>query len=457
VAESLIALSGERAGEYAGRIGEHFEKAGDWAPAANWYGRAGKQAQAAYAAEAAIAFYQKALKFWQEVKPLSEHQTRQLLEVYNGLGEALVSRARYVEGVEAFLNMRAIAEDIGDAVLQARAWYSLSRAQGLQGDPRAGLESAARAEAVARAAGARPELALALWAKGLGSLRTGDTEAALALGEQILALAAELGDRRQRASTLNLLGGAHNMLGRYEQAQRCWEEALAIWQELDDRRQISDLFNNLGLIAAARGDHSTALERYQAALSMARDIGDRDGELVFLNNLGTARVGLGEFQAAEADMRQVIQMAGAAGSWILGETYRTLAEAALGQDKIEAARAAAQQALTLGQSGGIQEYIGPAWRVLGMVAARLSEPVMIVVEDSDPPRPFDAPACFAESARICAETGMEGERAQTLREWARYELARGDTGRGAALWQEARQLFTQLGAELEVARMREQP
>jgi hypothetical protein len=82
---------------------------------------------------------------------------------------------------------------------------------------------------------------------------------------------------------------------------------------------------------------------------------------------------------------------------------------------------------------------------------------MIAIHEGEPPRASDAAACFTESARIFTETGMEGERAQTLREWARYELARGDTGRGAALWQEARQLFTQLGAELEVARMRERP
>ncbi len=48
---------------------------------------------------------------------------------------------------------------------------------------------------------------------------------------------------------------------------------------------------------------------------------------------------------------------------------------------------------------------------------------------------------------------MEGERARTLREWAKYELAHGDKARGAAMWQEARELFARLGVELEVERM----
>jgi hypothetical protein len=52
---------------------------------------------------------------------------------------------------------------------------------------------------------------------------------------------------------------------------------------------------------------------------------------------------------------------------------------------------------------------------------------------------------------------MEGERAQTLRAWARYEVQHGDSASGAAMWQEARDLFTQLGAELEVQRMADLP
>lgn len=447
VAESLIALGGERSSEYAGRIAEHFERAEKWAEAAEWYGRAGKQAQAAFAPEGAIAYYRKALKFWQEVPNLSETQTARLLAAYDGLGEMLVSQARYGEAIDTFLTLRARAEAAGNAPLQARALYALARAQVRQGDNRAALESAAQAEAVARSAGLGLELALALWVKGLSLFRLGDTEATLALGEQMLTLVTELGDRRQRASTLNLLGGVHHALGRYEQAQGCWEEALSIWEELDDRRQISDLANNLGLIATARGDHHAAFERYQAALEQARDTGDRDGELVFLNNVGAARVALGDDAAAEVHLRRVIELAGESGSWILADTYRALAEACQGQGKTAAALEAARQALALSRSGGVPEYLAAAWRALGQAAADVSAPAHVEGQG------YDAAACFAESLRICTEMRMEGERAQTLRAWARHEMQQGHPERGAALWREARDLFAQLGATLEAERM----
>ncbi|HEX9440136.1 MAG TPA: AAA family ATPase, partial [Roseiflexaceae bacterium] len=98
VAECLVEMSGERVGEYAGRIGEHYERAGMAAQAAAWYGWAGKQAQDTYAPEAAITYYQKALTLW-DADSGPAHMT-QRFEVYAGLGEMLVAQARYNEAIE---------------------------------------------------------------------------------------------------------------------------------------------------------------------------------------------------------------------------------------------------------------------------------------------------------------------------------------------------------------------
>ncbi len=455
VAECLIELSGERAAEYAGRIGEHFEKASESMRAAEWYGRAGKQAQDTYAPEAAIDYYQKALALWQSTSEPS--QGIQLLDIYEGLGEMLVSQARYAEAIENYTTMRATAETAGEKAALARAWYGLATAQDQQGNHRGVLESAGQAEAVARAADAQAELAMALWMRGRALFRLGDAEAALALGEQMLALTTALGDRRQISRSLNLVGVVHYIVGRFRQAEEYFTRALTMCQELSDRRQVMDLLNNLGVIAEARGDYSAALGHYQDALRIARDIGHRDGALVFLSNVGAARARLGEYRAAEADLQQVIQMAGPAGAGGLSDTYRYLAEACLGQGKVEEALQAVKQALALGQEIGDQAFISSAWRVAGIVAAQLAQPVDIQDMVTAQVQPFTATACFAESIRICTEKGMEGERAHTLRAWARHELEQGDKQRGVTMWREARELFAKLGADLEVERMTTPP
>jgi tetratricopeptide (TPR) repeat protein len=451
VAESLTELSGERVGEYAGRIGEHYERAEQWTQAAAWYGRAGKQAQDTYAPEVAISYYQKALTFWEA--DTDRAQTAQRFEVYEGLGEMLAAQARYTEAIKTFTAMRAAAEATGDVRIQARAWYGLSTAQRYQGDHRSALESAIQAEAAARAVGARVELAMSWWIKGWSLSNLGDAEAALVLGEQMLALTTEIGERRQLARSLGLLGAVHYTVGRYEQAEHYLVRALAICQELDDRVQEMDMLNNLGVIAEARGDYRAAFAYYRDALRIAHEIGQQDGALVFQSNLGVALVRMGEYQAAEIDLRQVIHKAEATGSGRVSDTYAFLAEACLGQGKADEAVVAARRALVLGQGEEDQFFIVTAWRALGKVASALSNSIAIEDKDGKQLGGYDAAACFAESIRICTETGMEGERARALRAWATHELAHGDRSRGEAMWREARQIFAQLGADLEVERM----
>ena len=170
-----------------------------------------------------------------------------------------------------------------------------------------------------------------------------------------------------------------------------------------------------------------------------------------LGNLGGARVGLGEYVAAEADLRQSLAMVGTAGNRGLSETYRFLAEACLGQGKVTEALEAAQRALASGQETNMQEGIGGAWRTLGKVLemrdGKLDKGTAPNLQH--PTSSF----CFAESLRIFTESGMEAERARTLRDWARYELAHGDQARGEAMWQEARAIFERLNLPLLVAEM----
>jgi tetratricopeptide (TPR) repeat protein len=154
-------------------------------------------------------------------------------------------------------------------------------------------------------------------------------------------------------------------------------------------------------------------------------------------------IGLEDYASAEAHLQRAIGIAESIGVKF-PKAYSFLTEACLGQGEIEDALAAARRAVSLAQAS--QEDVGGAWRALGMVAAQLSEPVVI------DERAVDAPDCFAESLRVFTEMGAEGERARTLRAWARYEIAHGDQQTGSALWQEAREIFERLGMRLEVER-----
>jgi len=450
-AEGLINIGGERVMEYAGRVGEHYERAKEWVRAAEWYTRAGRQAQNTYVSDSAIKYYQKALGFFKEYSGLE--QLQQTLDVYLWLGEVLNWQARYTDAVEIYNAMLKAAEEGDNIVAQSRALQSLAMSLGYQGDHRVSLDHATRAETLARKAGANLELGRAVWMRGSAHFRLGEPQTALSLAEQALTIFTDLNNQNEMARCLNLLGAVHYVSGRFDKAESNWGNALKIFQDLGDRRQGMDLLSNLGAIADARGDYETAFQRYDGALKIARETGYRDGEIVFLTNRGSELVALNRYDEAELDLRQAISTAGITGSWCMPLTFNFRAEALIGLGRYQEAFYSARQALVLAEEDKTPEYIGMAWRTLGMICDRIDDVVRFSDWETHQKNDYNAEACFSRSTKIFADAEIEMDRARTLREWARYELKRGNKEHGEKMWQEARDIFTSLGARMEVERM----
>jgi hypothetical protein len=88
-----------------------------------------------------------------------------------------------------------------------------------------------------------------------------------------------------------------------------------------------------------------------------------------------------------------------------------------------------------------------------MVSEKIGKPIRLRETGLGELIDFPAEECFRKSVEIFAETEIEGERARTLREWARYEFKTGNKQRAAKMWQDARDIFAKIGAEMEVQRM----
>ncbi len=458
VAEWLIEQSGERTNEYAGLIGGHFERAGDSDQAAYWYGQAARQAQEAYAPETAIEYYQKALKYLtSEGEETGPDTVKQQIELYRGLGLMLRWRTQFAEASDIYQAMLDAAQRIDDQVAQALAWEGLSLVHQAQDDPEAALASARQAEFLARALGkpGRVILARVLCNQGWALADQGDIDQALALGEQVLVLNRTLWEKGEQdltpeaqrviANSLNLLGWAHRMLGHHEEATRYTRDALAVFKELDDRIWIGGTLNNLGVIVTLRGHYQEAVDLCQESLSTAREIGHRHAEIVVLSNLGSAWNGLENYEAAEANLRQAVAIAKAVNWQGFAEIYAFLAEACIGQGKVEEAREAALQALSLAQESVVQEEMGRAWRALALVLSSPQAPEYITVDGEV----VSVETCFERSLKIFEAMGMEIEQARILRDWAKYTLAQGDRARAQTLWQTACEHFAGLGMDVD--------
>lgn len=445
----------ENLDKYINLLAYHYGHSANIAKRRDYYRRAGIAAEAAYDPESAINYYRHALADWST--PTDPGETALRFDVYEGLGRMLVNRANYADAGRTFHTLLELAHEANQPIVESRAWYGLASAQSSEGDQRAALESAKQAEDLAQQAGATRELLAALEIKGRCVFRLGDANAALKLGERVLQLAKEQAARPQMSRTLNLIGAANHVLGQYDEAQKAWEDAFEVAHTMNDRRQMMSLLNNLGVIADYRGDQHTALARYHEALKTAREIGHRDGEIVFLGNVGEAHVRLGEFELAEQDLREKIKMEEAGGSRNRAVTFALLAEAVLGQGRVEEALEAARTALEIQQRAGDQALLAATWRVLGQVATHFDQPLSILEAEGKDTKLFTAADCFEESIRICQEYSMEGERARTLREWAISDIQSGAYDQGVLRWATARELFKELGADFEVAGMQELP
>ena len=448
VAEWLVWRSGEEGDRFAAVIADHFERAGLSGEAATWYGRAANHEYAAYANETAVEYYRRAIDFASEAQAVSGESGRgRRIEWYRGMAEALGLLARFDEAIDAYERMRAAAAAAGDKVAEAQAWNGRAFIEQRQGDYQGSLASAERAEELAAEAGDSPEARIervtALVRMSDGYFRLGAAQEQGELAERALEIAVSMGDAglREQALSLKLLGMAHQVAGRFEEARRRKEEALEIFRRMDDIRPVGMMLNSLGETLRLKGDYAAARDRYQEALTLAHEGGHRPEQILCLSNLAGALLGLGEFAEAERLLRQSIEMAGPTGYHVLPEAYRFLAEACLGQSKIDEAAEAARFALTLSRDEN-PDHLGHAWRVLGRVASRIGP--MDVLGAT-----WSADTCFEESVRVFEAAGMDSERARALYDWGQHAFDAGDLKGGQPRLDEARAIFERLGMTFE--------
>jgi tetratricopeptide (TPR) repeat protein len=219
------------------------------------------------------------------------------------------------------------------------------------------------------------------------------------------------------------------------------------------------MYNNLGESARARGDYPAAAKLYEQALALARQIGNRDSETIYLGNLCGARLGLSQFKEVEDDIRQAIDMAPAANSCALADTYTLLSEACLGQQKHQDALTAALKSLALARESENDLFLGSAWRALGQVAATMETgvaagtlPIKVPSRTGIGLEPLNGETCFSESLRIFQKINAQGEQARTLRAWGDFQWQKKWPDEARKKLYEACEIFRLLGAASETAR-----
>ena len=377
VADWLVRRSGDRRDEYLAAIAEHYERAGDAANAVAYLRRAGESAARAYANEAALDLFGRALA----LLPADDAQAR--IEIIRGrltVHKVLARRDAHEADVAT---CERLAETLDDDYSRADAASNRASLMLLLGDYPGVVVAASRAIALADKIGPR--------AAGLA------------------------------ASCQIHLGRALQAQGDFGSAARHIERSLALASQLGNRTTECIALIQLGIIAMSHGDYGAARLRYHEALENARERGDRVREAAALNNLGDIDQMLGDYRAAQVAFEQCRPIAAEVGApQLVATLLANLASVAFRRGDAAAAIGFAEQSIASARQNKDVNLVAQACCIHGQALAALGQGAK-------------AATAYEESVAIYRRIGRPTQLPEPLCGLARLALARGAVTEAVAL------------------------
>ncbi len=299
VAEWLERQAEERQEEYAGLIGEHYERAGEKERAILWLQRAGERALQASAFSEAVSAFERALALVSSpVSPEQPEEVERQAALSIRLGKAEACWGKYEEAERHLRAGLMLAQKIGREMLEAEAFNELAQVATQRGDYPEAYRLAEKALVLARQTDERAIAATALRRLGTVAFYQGDMQASQHHLESALVLEEEVGNRWGMGTCLTSLGHIEYCRGNHAAASSHYQRSLARFQEVGDRQGIALCLNSLANIAFYRGDYPTAIRNYEEALAISRELDDPQGIAFALLGLGWVNVWLGEYSQA---------------------------------------------------------------------------------------------------------------------------------------------------------------
>lgn len=292
----------QRLDEFAGLVGEHYERGGSLNSAAGWYLRAGEHAHRQGAMHEARKFFDRTLELLPPIE--RELQWRALVgreAALGRLGERELQHADICALVE-------LAQTFDDDECRAQAFYSEARYHVSRGELRSAVSTAERALAAAQRAGK-----LALQATAMASIitsctRLGELERARALVREAHRCARASGDDFVHAQTLMQIALHYTDAGDLARAVAPYIEAADIAHRLGNRVLEAQVLSNLGYCYAQLGLYALARPALEKTLELSQAVGERRNYSYGLQNLGWTYLCMGDGQTARQLQEQALHV-----------------------------------------------------------------------------------------------------------------------------------------------------
>lgn len=329
--------------EFAGLLGDHFERSGDLSAAADWYMRAGRRAMGQGAPREAKAYFTRALNLlppvdrerrWQALldredalSVLSEPEARRLdiaallglarsCDDDGKLAEAYLRQAVYgMQAGEVPIIEEAVRESLvaarrcGNEAIEARALSVISAVDLNRNDRVAAISNIERSLELARQLEDDNVLAFVLYRAAWGYGELGDFARCDGLYNEQIELDHRLGNRSQEATGLGNLGAQYLSMGLFKQGRSTIEKSRAIKEGLGARRGLAYDLINLANIGRATGDLRKARQLGEQALHEIAPTNDARGQSGILAELGLTLLEMGDLAGAARRFTEARELA----------------------------------------------------------------------------------------------------------------------------------------------------
>jgi tetratricopeptide (TPR) repeat protein len=265
--------------------------------------------------------------------------------------------------------------------------------------------------------------------------------------EELAQLSLEISERngldQEAARAVNVLAMLRHSHGDLDVAERLYNEAFERALQVGDDQTIGYACQNLGVVANMLGNLREARVRYLESIGSSVRSGNKANAMMAYNNLGMASADLGEWMEAEIYFDRGIEIARRiSAAPLLAKLYANRAEPLIHVGDLSRARESLELANEVALQTGDQGTLSDVARFRGMIAR---------LEGSF----SEAEEHFARAIAFATAGGLKLEHAEALRELCLLRNEEGRTEDAVSILVKAREIFREIGAERDVARMDE--
>ena len=479
VGDAYTDLFPDRTDELVDTLAFHYRRGDSDPKAVLWLTRAGRRAQRLYANA-------EALDYFRAVIARARDDTAASAEAHEAIGDVQRVTGHYDDAVAAYASALDLHDD-AQVVARARIRRKVGLVQQLRGRADEALtifeDALSRLGAVNEAERLRVRLSIADL-----QFRNGKAELAINGLRDTLAAAERIGDDEAMAEALKQLGTIHAYRGELGKALEYQERSLAAYLRLGDVLGQANVHNNIGRTERRRSRHREALAAYERALTIRQRIGDQLGRVHSHGNIAEIHFLRGELDEAQHHYDTVMELSrligyplGLSGALIgLGATSVARGNANDGITQLRDAVAELERA-------GLRTYLVEALRDLTDAYIASDSPLALVTAERgiELARELALPQLIAialqalGNARLAARDvsgaiqALDESRALLAHGDERHELGRtlallaraylslpdGDIRRAesGSLRDQAKLIFEELGAALDLRRLESQP